>query len=152
MTDTPNPNDLDALGLLEKVYEGRLSLEELAEETGLSLSDLARWAAAPGNVRLLDGLVRLADVRAQMMISRYRTNAAAQLVQIATGGEPNDLARKACVDLLRTELRLAREERRTATGTASGDDEPPAAPSEEAILAALERIARPDEEDPDAPG
>jgi hypothetical protein len=118
--------------LLERIYDAEHSPAELAQQMGVSLADLARWAAEPGNTRFLAALVRLTDVRAQIIISRYRATAAAQLANLSVNQDEADLARKACVDLLRCNLHAFD----------AGDAEPPQPPrpNEESILAALEQL------------
>jgi hypothetical protein len=142
--------DVRSLRLLEELCEGELGPRDLAAALGLTLADLARWVMLPDNAVLLDGLLRLADARTAMVIARYRANAAAVLINIATQHErddrPDDLARKACVDLLNVETRRAsgRETpaaRGNVNATATQSSSPPTAASEEAILRALETLA-----------
>lgn len=113
--------------------EGELPPRELAEHVGLSLSELAEWANDPASVRMLSSIAFLADVRAQMVVARYRANAAAQLIAIATSKEPSELSRKACVDLLNMNLNVFLPPDAKAK-------ESPAPPSEKAILDALEKL------------
>lgn len=90
--------------LLEGFFEGQLAPAELALQMGIGLDDLARWAAEPNNASTLSSLARLADLRAQMLLSSYRANAAIRLIEIASTGEASEIARKACVDLLQADL------------------------------------------------
>ncbi len=90
--------------LLERLFEGQLAPAELARQMGIGLDDLARWAAEPNNASTLSSLARLADLRAQMLLSSYRANAAIRLIEIASTGETSEIARKACVDLLQANL------------------------------------------------
>ena len=124
--------------LVEQLLEGTLRPAEIAAQVGLSLAELAAWAADPANARTLEGLARLADTRAQMLLSGYRAAAAVRLIEIATDKEKGELARKACVDLLRADLGVF-----GPPGTGSSDTPPPA-PDEHAILEALERLGQED--------
>lgn len=90
--------------LLDALYEGEADLADLASQEKITLHELAAWAREPRTMDTLDGLCRLNDVRAQLLISRYRTLAAAQLFALTQVEGQHELARKACVDLLRTSL------------------------------------------------
>lgn len=92
--------------VIEAIAEGKLTAAELARELELSLSELATLAAEPEQSRVLESLAHLADLRAQMLLSHYRANAAVQLIGIASAPEPTELSRKACVDLLNANLHV----------------------------------------------
>lgn len=92
--------------VIEAIAEGKLTAAELAHELELSLSELAMIVAEPEQARVLESLARLADLRAQMLLSHYRANAAVQLIGIASAPEPTELSRKACVDLLHANLKV----------------------------------------------
>lgn len=77
---------------------------------GLSLDDLVDWAAKPETRRTLAGLCVLADAQTQLLLSRYRLVAATRLIGQATAEDETlsaEQVRKACVDLLKTELSRA---------------------------------------------
>ncbi len=134
--------------LLEGLCAGDLDLRGLSAALAVPLVDLARWVTAASNAALLEGLLRLADARAAMAVCRYRTAAAAVLINIAAQKDDDDrhgdLSRKACVDLLSLELpggtrdRLAAADNSRAA-TSSGAPAPPAATAE-AILRAFDRL------------
>ena len=124
--------------LVEQLLDGTLRPAEIAAEIGMNLAELAAWAADPANARTLEGLARLADTRAQMLLSGYRAAAAVRLIEIATDKEKGELSRKACVDLLRADLGVFGP---PSTGSNST---PPPAPDEDAILEALERLGEED--------
>ena len=124
--------------LVEQLLEGTLTPAEIAAQVGMSLAELAAWAVDPANARTLEGLARLADTRAQMLLSGYRAAAAVRLIEIATDKEKGELSRKACVDLLRADLGVFSP---PSTGSS---DTPPPAPDERAILDALERLGEED--------
>ena len=126
--------------LIQRIVEADRSPLELAGEMQMSLSELSEWALQPDNAQTLEGLARLSDIRAQLLVSQYRATAAIRLIEIASAEKPTELARKACVDLLQTDLDVF-EHSDSPPGTAQGPD----SPSEETILAALERLG---EEDP----
>ncbi len=124
--------------LVEQLLEGTLRPAEIAAQVGLSLAELAAWAADPANARTLEGLARLADTRAQMLLSGYRAAAAVRLIEIATDKEKGELSRKACVDLLRADLGVFGPPSTRSSNT------PPPAPDEHTILEALERLGEED--------
>lgn len=83
---------------------------ELSQSHGLSLDDLALWIANPQNQRALSGICVLSDLQAQVLLSRYRLHAAGRLIKLATEESPDisqDVARRACVDLLKMDLKRA---------------------------------------------
>ncbi len=121
--------------LIQRIVEADRSPLELSREMRMSLSELSEWASRPDNAQTLEGLARLSDIRAQLLLSQYRATAAIRLIEIASAEEPTELARKACVDLLQTDLDVF-EQLASPVGTPQG----PASPSEETILAALERL------------
>ncbi len=124
--------------LVEQLLEGTLRPAEIAAQVGMSLAELAAWAADPANARTLEGLARLADTRAQMLLSGYRAAAAVRLIEIATDKEKGELSRKACVDLLRADLAVF------GPPSMGNSNTPPPAPDEHAILEALERLGQED--------
>ncbi len=87
--------------LMQALYEAQQDLDQLARQEKLTLTRLAGWANQPDTMAALDGLCRLNDVRAQLLVSRYRTLAAARLFELAKDEGAGELARKACVDLLK---------------------------------------------------
>mgnify|MGYP006293194881 CR=1 FL=1 len=130
--------------IIQLMMDGRLDPAEMANELGLSLEQMAEAGTEAATLRTLLRLAGLADLRARMVVSRFRMEAAARLVQMATEGEATELARKACVDLLR--LDLDAHELEAGGATARSGDEPPAdaeaarAPTEEAIRTALAEL------------
>jgi len=124
--------------LVEQLLEGALRPAEIAAQVGMSLAELAAWAADPANARTLEGLARLADTRAQMLLSGYRAAAAVRLIEIATDKEKGELSRKACVDLLHADLGVF------GSPSTGRSNTPPPAPDERAILDALERLGEED--------
>lgn len=121
--------------LLEQLVQGKLSPAQLAEQLDLSLTDLAKWASQPKHSRVLESLARLADVRAQMLVSEYRASAAIRLIEIATDSEGGETSRKACVDLLRADLGVFHQAQNQ-----SDEDQPASQLSEEAILNAFQKL------------
>ena len=119
--------------LLERISQADNTPAQLAAEMNIDLAELSRWIMSSDNLRLIEGIARLSDVRAQMILSRYRANAAAHLIAIAGSSEPSESSRKACVDLLTTDLPVFKVDEH-APATAQP------APSSETILEALERL------------
>eukprot|EP00752_Nemacystus_decipiens_P014099 g12535.t1 len=76
----------------------------------LSLGDLVDWACQAETRRTVAGLCVLADAQTQLLLSRYRLVAATRLIAQATAEDETlspEQVRKACVDLLKTELSRA---------------------------------------------
>ncbi len=121
--------------VIARIVEADLSPAELARELKMSLLELSQWATQPSIVRVLEALARLSDVRTQMVLSQYRANAAIRLIEIALAKEPTEASRRACVDLLRADLEVFEQ-----TCQPTGESQEAAPPSEETILAALERL------------
>ena len=124
--------------LIAQFAQADRTVTDIAQELGLDLSQLAAWVGDPATLSTLERLARLADIHAQMVVSRYRANAAAQLIQIATAKEPSELSRKACVDLLAVNLNAfdrapADDASRPTTASPRG---------EAAIRRALEQLGR----------
>jgi hypothetical protein len=132
--------------LLARLAEGAPLLSELAQEMGLTLPELGEWAARPGNQAAILALTRLSDWRGQMIVSRFRAEAAIRLVQLATGSEANDeTVRKACVDVLRAQVPSLREPGRgSRDALLHAGLQLAATPSERTILEALERLGQMD--------
>ncbi len=119
--------------LLEHLVQGNLAPAQLAEQLDLTLTELAKWVSQPKNANILENLAKLADVRTQMLVSEYRASAAIRLIEIATDSEGGETSRKACVDLLRSDLGVFDK-------TQSIEDQSTTQPSEEAILNALQKL------------
>lgn len=82
----------------------------LAKRHGLSLGSLVDWACERETRRTVAGLCVLADAQTQLLLSRYRLVAATRLIAQATSDDDTlsaEQVRKACVDLLKTELSRA---------------------------------------------
>jgi len=100
--------------LIRDILEAKHDLASLAQAHRLKPDELAAWVDDPQNQRVLNGLCKLADVQTQVLLSRYRMLAATRLIKLATDadlteGKP-DVARRACVDLLRLDLKRAEVE------------------------------------------
>ncbi len=96
--------------MLRDVFEAKHDLSGLAQQYGLDPDELAGWANEAVTREVLQGLCVLADLQTQLMLSRYRQLAVTELIRQATGGGEDDAvsaeqARKACVDLLRADLK-----------------------------------------------
>lgn len=96
--------------LLDDLASAEHDILSLAERHGLSLDGLVDWACRAETRRTVAGLCVLADAQTQLLLSRYRLVAATRLIGQATA-DPDTLSpeqiRKACVDLLKTELSRA---------------------------------------------
>ena len=128
--------------IIEKIVEAKRSPAEIAAELDIELHEIASLARHDPTMQTLEGVSRLEDVRTQMLLSRYRSNVAMHLLAIASADEPTELSRKACVDLLKTDLGVFAQHHEQSAS--SGEGSTPPAPSEKAILAALQRIGEAD--------
>jgi hypothetical protein len=98
--------------LIADVFEARRDLPDLASQHGLRPEQLADWVHDPPTRRTLAGLCLLADLQTQLMLSRYRQVAVTELIKQASGGDEDrpvsaEQARKACVELLKADLKRA---------------------------------------------
>lgn len=95
--------------LIEALFSARRDVLDLAAEHRLTPEQLAAWAAREDNRRCLANLCALADLQSQLLLARYRVVAANRLIRLATDEADDakraDVARRACVDLLRAEVR-----------------------------------------------
>lgn len=136
---TPKDQHQSSAALAEEIFEHLVQAKhapaQLAQKLGLSLSELAKWASQPKHSQVLESLARLADVRAQMLVSEYRASAAIRLIEIATDSEGGETSRKACVDLLRADLGVFQQAQNQ-----SDEDQPTSQLSEEAILNAFQKL------------
>lgn len=96
--------------LLQDLAGAEHDVLSLAKRHGLSLGDLVDWACERETRRTVSGLCVLADAQTQLLLSRYRLIAATRLIAQATSDDDTlsaEQIRKACVDLLKTELSRA---------------------------------------------
>jgi len=114
--------------LIADVFEARRDLSGLAAAHRMSPDDLANWIAEEENQRCLTGLCLLADLQTQLMLSRYRQVAVTELIKQASGegsdetGASVEQSRKACVDLLKADLKRATVEAKPASADAATDE------------------------------
>lgn len=94
--------------LVDDVVSGRWELTALAKRYGMRAEVLAQWARGRQIQETLRGLCVLGDLQTQLLLSRYRLVAAGKLIKLATQEEEGreEVARKACVDLLKLGQRL----------------------------------------------
>ncbi|MBI1335857.1 MAG: hypothetical protein GC164_02715 [Phycisphaera sp.] len=95
--------------MLTDLVAARQDVVALAQRHKVTLEALSDWAAHDEGVTALEGLCRLAYLQTQVLLSRYRLLAAGRLIKLATleadDTRSKDLARRACVDLLRLDLK-----------------------------------------------
>lgn len=123
--------------LLRDIFNAEHDVVALAEKHELTPSDLAAWAGERATQARLAGLCALADYQTQLLLSRYRLLAANRLIRLATqedSGTSDDVARRACVDLLKLEMKRA-----TSDGASTEADAAEATEADgvEALRAAL---------------
>lgn len=162
-------------GLIHDLIHADFDLTVIQSKYGLTPDSLSRWVLEEANHRCLTGLCVLADIQTQILLSRYRLHAAVKLYQLASletedDKAVRDIVRRACVDLLKLDLRRADTD---ADYTAGGGDFPPddslqflrelihptlpdnsshAQAPDEAKAGAAERHPREDDEAPRRPG
>lgn len=124
MTAPDHPRPDDARQLLADLTSGALTAGRVAARSGMTLRELAQWAAAPQNAGALDALRALADARSALVIGAARAKAARSLLRIAADREHPETARKACVDLLsvRPPIPAPAEAPRAEPGARGADD------------------------------
>ena len=98
--------------LINDLINAKFDLTDLHNKYALSPDSLSQWIQDENNHRCLAGLCALADLQTQLLLSRYRLIAAGKLFDLATN-QPEDEksglenARRACVDLLKLEMKRA---------------------------------------------
>ena len=98
--------------LINDLINADFDLTELHSKYALSPDSLSLWVQDEKNHRCLAGLCVLADMQTQLLLSRYRLIAAGRLIDLATNQSDDsktslDNARRACVDLLKLEMKRA---------------------------------------------
>ncbi|MEO1236054.1 MAG: hypothetical protein AAFX76_04630 [Planctomycetota bacterium] len=110
--------------LIADVFEARRDLSSLAEAHRMTPDDLADWIGRDENQKCLAGLCLLADLQTQLMLSRYRQVAVTELIKQASGGDETvsvEQSRKACVDLLKADLKRAEVNGKAPAASDDGD-------------------------------
>lgn len=95
--------------LIADLLSAKHDLVALGQMHRMSPEKLSAWVGDAENQKTLGGLCVLADLQTQLLLSRYRLLAASRLIKLATTetGEGAEVARKACVDLLKMDLKRA---------------------------------------------
>lgn len=96
--------------LIRDILSSEHDVVQLAAAHQLSPDELAQWVGVAQNHQCLTGLCLLADLQTQILLSRYRLLAATRLIRLATQEDEQasaDVARRACVDLLKLDLKRA---------------------------------------------
>lgn len=110
MTDKINLKKRSAL--IHDLIHADFDMTTIQSKYGLTPDSLSQWVKQDDNYRCLTGLCILADIQTQILLSRYRLIAAGKLYELVTRDHDNtkaeqDITRRACVDLLKLELRRA---------------------------------------------
>lgn len=135
--------------LIQDILAAQQDLVALGERHGLSADDLAGWVAEPETQKTLGGLCLLADLQTQILLSRYRLVAAGRLIRLAAedgSSDSREVARRACVDLLKLDLKRV-DAMGAESGGLDGVDEEVAG----GVGAALRRLLYGGEETTDRP-
>lgn len=91
--------------LVRLINQADSDLHAIADRLGVDLVALAELADEQRTRRALETLGQLDALRNRQLIGRYRVHAVARLVDLAGRADEPELARRAAVDLLKTELR-----------------------------------------------
>lgn len=130
--------------VVDRLAEADATPEDIARDLNLTVDQVAELALTDQSIASLQRRARLNELRARMMLSRFRANAVVNLISAASPGEPTELARKAAVDLLKADLRVFEEDKSSPPET--DREVTPAAPSEEVVLRALEQLGADNED------
>ena len=99
--------------LVRDILTAEHDLVTLLSTHDLEPRQVADWIAETDNRQLLLRLCALADIQTQLLLSRYRAVAADRLLRLATleqgDAKEAEIARRACVDLIRLDLKRAEE-------------------------------------------
>ncbi|MEM9251269.1 MAG: hypothetical protein AAGB29_02870 [Planctomycetota bacterium] len=100
----PTPERRQALA--RDLLDGQADLLTLLDRHGLDPEQVRDWMADTADTESLRSLVQLADLQAQLMLSRFRLSAVMRLIALANDDDPKqrEPARRACVDLLKAQL------------------------------------------------
>lgn len=132
--------------MLRDLAAGVTDLHDFAARHSMSRLALAKWTSRPRHAAIIDELAVLAERRAALLLATSRADAARTLKEIALDPDikARDVARKACVDLLK--LHRVSTPRAAAPGRPTPEpdfDEP----TREEVRAALEQYRRDDFDD-----
>jgi hypothetical protein len=89
--------------ILDQLLSGETDLGRMAARIGAEPGELSEWGQDAALLRQIRNLRRLMDAQVRLMISRCRMTAVWKLHQIVETAE-GETARKACVDLLESQL------------------------------------------------
>lgn len=103
--------------LARDLLDSQTDLITLLDRHGLDAEQVRAWLNGTEDAESLRSLVTLADLQAQLMLSRYRLTAVMRLIALATDDDPKqrEPARRACVDLLKAQLDETPKQRPIAT-------------------------------------
>lgn len=96
-----------------------MDMDQAGREAGMSADQRARWAGRATNRAMVDRLVAYGRLRAELLLSWGRAEAARQLTRISLGETAGEPARRACVDL----IKLTGEQARRRDAEPAGVDE-----------------------------
>lgn len=137
-------NNKKRSALIHDLIHADFDLTVIQSKYGLTPDALAQWIREEANHGVLVGLCTIADIQTQILLSRYRLYAAGKLYQLASQEKNDskaeqDIARRACVDLLKADLKRADLD----TEPAQHDQAPP----DDGLQALYELIHGPSDED-----
>ncbi|MGE3106854.1 MAG: hypothetical protein AB7G11_05015 [Phycisphaerales bacterium] len=107
--------------LIKALAAGEADLYALARECGLTMIEMAAWAAKPRHQETLGRLERLLERRTSLLLADARAEAAAALRRMALAESPKETARRACIDLLKLQPESASRRRGTGAPRAASD-------------------------------
>lgn len=119
--------------IVRAIVEGDRDVTEAAAALGVDVTELANLAD-DRVLRTVELMRHLSQMRNEQFLDRFRIHAIVRLVQLVDQREDPELARKACVDLLRADL--TKQSRRRLSVTVE-ESEPV---DTDAVLAMLREI------------
>lgn len=144
--DIRRPRSPRRAALIRDLMEARHDLVALGQAHHMTPDELSAWVQDPLNAGTLSGMCLLADIQSQLLLSRYRTLAVSRLIKLATAeasaeddpklrSAAEETARKACVDLIRLDLKRA-----TGAGDEGGGDDDADDPESAAMRSAMRDV------------
>jgi hypothetical protein len=85
--------------VLDDMFAGELDEQAILEKHRVSQKDLNRWLGEDAFMAELNRRLQWLNLQTELIITRYKTLAAAKLVQL-TESDKEETARKACLDII----------------------------------------------------
>jgi hypothetical protein len=124
--------------VVEAMARPGMDVEALVEATGIALTEIAQTVMSEGVEGQLHGVRMVGELQAQLMLSRWRSQAVGRMLELGLQKEDNDLAFGACKELIKADLLGQRSilQRSTSGSPAAG----PTGPSNAAAVSRVMEI------------